>query len=341
MQHNVMTIEGRRLPLFIHAWFRSGSTYIWSKLRTDEKLICYYEPFHEVLAEPSLARQIDDFKAVVASVTLRHPLQERHYFYEYRELLEKRALNFMPEIPYCNYFLFPTQSDDSRHRYVETLLAHATSSGRMPVFCFCRSQMRSAWIRYNFSGAHVAQIRNPFSQWDSFSVLPSFRTTMIKTALDLQSHHASCFDHISNFTRFAAALEKRKSLSAEQLYEYFLKQDDFLAIFLSIWVLSTLQSVSSSDLTLDIDSLSTDASYRASVEGWFADHNCFVDLSDCAIPSASSADTEKAYNMIVEAGRAVRQSSSPMLICEPAKVAGALALMSDRSKKAVDLFLDR
>ena len=51
-------------PLFIHAWFRSGSTYIWSKLRNDEKLICYYEPFHEVLAEKSLVEQIERHKPV-------------------------------------------------------------------------------------------------------------------------------------------------------------------------------------------------------------------------------------------------------------------------------------
>ncbi len=33
--------------MFIHAWWRSGSSYVWSKLRANQSLICYYEPFNE------------------------------------------------------------------------------------------------------------------------------------------------------------------------------------------------------------------------------------------------------------------------------------------------------
>src|SRR4029077_15764561 len=85
-----------KFPLFVHAWFRSGSTYIWSKLRNNEKLICYYEPFHEVLAEETLLEQIENHRPTEAGVALRHPVLARHYFYEYTKLLEEHRLNFVP-----------------------------------------------------------------------------------------------------------------------------------------------------------------------------------------------------------------------------------------------------
>ena len=42
-------------PIFIHAWWRSGSTYIWSKLRENKSCRCYYEPLHEKIADLNVA----------------------------------------------------------------------------------------------------------------------------------------------------------------------------------------------------------------------------------------------------------------------------------------------
>jgi hypothetical protein len=336
-----MTASNSGFPLFVHAWFRSGSTYIWSKLRENEKLICFYEPFHEVLAEQSLGAQIEKHKAYEASSVMRHPVQDRHYFHEYKELVEQHQLNFAPDLSYKNYFLSPDQNDDPRYRHLQTLISYGAAVNRLPVLCFCRSQMRSAWIRKNFAGKHIAQIRAPLPQWESFDVLPYFRNTMITVALDLRENCPAYFDHIPNFNRFAAAFERRKSLPADQLYEYFLKPDDFLAIFLLVWVLSTLQSVSHSDLALDIDRLSSDRSYRGFVQEWFAGLGCTVDLSDCSIPKKVSADRQKASDMLVVAGRAVKQSPGAMLVWEPTKIASAFKFMSDESKRAIELFLNQ
>ena len=327
-------------PLFVHAWFRSGSTYIWSKLRNNEKLICYYEPFHEVLNEKTLIEQIEGHKPIEASLSLRNPVQGHHYFYEYKTLLMKDQLNFASELPYTNYFLLPNQEDASRYKYIQSLISHAFNVDRLPVLSFCRSQMRSAWIKQNFLGTHIAQIRDPLSQYESFNVLPYFKNAMIKIALDLQRNHPACFTHIPRFDRFAAAFEKRPGMPAEQLYEYFLKPDDFLAIFLVIWTLSVLQSTSYSDLTLDIDSLASDSSYKSLVRDWFAGLGCFVDFSDCSIPLTTNFDAEKAARMITEAGRALRENACTCLIYDPLKVAIGLKCASDRSRKAIDQFLN-
>ena len=333
-----MTSYKGPFPLFIHAWFRSGSTYIWSKLRNDEKLICYYEPFHEVLAEKTLLEQIERHKPVETSLALKHPFQQRHYYDEYKKLLMKDQLNFTSDLSYRNYFLLPNQEDIPRYKYIQTLISHAFNEDRLPVLSFCRSQMRSAWIKQKFQGTHIAQIRDALSQYESFGVQPYFRNTMIKIALDLRRDNPACFAHIGHFDRFAEAFEKRPDLPADQLYEYFLKPDDFLAIFLVIWMLSVLQSISCSDLTLDIDILANDASYRSQVRDWFAAVGCFVDFADCSIPLTTSFDKDKAMRMITEAGRAFRENSCSVLLYDPSKIAIGLKYVSDRSRKAIDQF---
>ena len=335
-----MTSYQGPFPLFIHAWFRSGSTYIWSKLRNDEKLICYYEPFHEVLAEKTLAEQIERHKPVETSQALKHPVQERHYFDEYKELLTRDQLNFTPDLSYRNYFLLPNQEDFPRRKYIQTLISHAFDENRLPVLSFCRSQMRSAWIKQNFQSTHIAQIRDPLSQYELFAVQPYFRNTMIRIALDLRRDDPACFAHIGHFDRFAGEFEKRPDLPAEQLYEFFLKPDDFLAIFLVIWMLSVLQSMSCSDLTLDIDGLARNTSYRSGVRDWFATLGCFCDFADCSIPSTTNFDAEKASRMIVEAGRAFRENGCTFLVYDPSKIEAGLKCMSDRSRKAIDQFLN-
>lgn len=324
-----------RFPLFVHAWFRSGSTYIWGKLRKNENLICYYEPFHEVLAEPSLRDQIESHAPLETSKSMRHPVEDRHYFFEYRQLLSEHRLNFVPELSYHRYFLADNQPDPDRFRYIETLIAFASEEARSPVLCFCRSPMRSAWIKKQFNGTHIAQIREPVSQYNSFDVQPYFRTTMIKTALDLRRSSPRCFAHIPNFDRFAAAFEKRSGLPPDQLYQFFLKPEDFKAIFFLIWSLSALQSISICDLVLDIDRLSTDTSYQRTMSAWFGDLDCKVDFSDCKSPLSADANDRATFELIAETGRALKAEARSLLICDAQKVENASAFLSDKTRRVL------
>jgi hypothetical protein len=331
-----MELADYRFPIFVHAWFRSGSTYIWGKLRKCENLICYYEPFHEVLAEPSLLEQIENnHTPLETSLSLRHPVEDRHYFFEYQRLLRESRLHFVPELSYDHYFLAEDEQDPERFKYIDTLIAFASEEARSPVFCFCRSQMRSAWIKRQFKGTHVAQIREPLSQYRSFGVLPYFRTTMIKTALDLWRTNPRCFSHIPNFDRFAAAFERRAGLPPDQLYEFFLKPEDFMAIFFLIWSLSALQSISACDLVLDIDRLAADESYQGVVRNWFSNLGCDVDFSDCAIPFSNATNDKTTHELIVRTGRALRDERCGLLICDADRVRNVSALLSDETSRVL------
>ena len=90
---------------------------------------------------------------------------------------------------------------------------------------------------------------------------------------------------------------------------------------------------------MDIDRVSNDGSCRAFIQEWFLARDCDVDLSDCSIGNTSSIDAEKADDMIIGAGRELTQTGCAMLTYDDMKVANALTLMSDGSRKAIELFL--
>src|SRR5712671_4098479 len=107
-------------PIFIHAWWRSGSTYIWSKLRANASSVCYYEPLHERLA--SLTPDIVDASPEVdRSMALKHPAQTKNYFAEYSDLLRAGKLKFSPELSYDQYLLMPERNHEDLHTYIESL----------------------------------------------------------------------------------------------------------------------------------------------------------------------------------------------------------------------------
>src|SRR5262249_20100621 len=182
-------------PIFVHAWWRSGSTYVWSKLRENDSLICYYEPLHERISHlnPDI---IDGSAEIEISRDLRHPVQAKNYFAEYAELVHSKTLRFAPELSYSRYLLLPEETDEQLRLYLNGLIKAASAKSRTAVLCFCRSQMRSAWMKKVFAGVHIAQIRNPADQWVSFNVETFFPNTMLVIALKLRKLYPLSFIHI-------------------------------------------------------------------------------------------------------------------------------------------------
>ena len=114
-------------PIFIHAWWRSGSTYIWSKLRENKSCRCYYEPLNEKIADLNVV----DVKAspeLDVSRKLRHPIPTKHYFAEYAKLLRSGSLHYSPELAYQRYLLQPGQADDRLRNYLDGLISSASAA---------------------------------------------------------------------------------------------------------------------------------------------------------------------------------------------------------------------
>jgi len=327
-------------PIFVHAWWRSGSTYVWSKLRQNDSLICYYEPLHERLLHLN-SDIIEGSAEIEISRDFRHPQQAKNYFAEYAELLHSKTLRFTPELSYSRYLLPPGQTDEQLQLYLDGLIKAASTKGRTAALCFCRSQMRSAWMKKAFAGAHIAQIRNPADQWVSFNVDSYFPHTMLIIALKLWKLCPLSFTHIEAFERFAQSMSKRRSLPVDQLFQFFLSQKDTLAVFLLIWIASALQAISYCDFVLDIDLLSTEPQYRRTTSQWFQTIGCPIDFSDCASPSYTEFPVPQAEfgRMLRDAAQAIQSSGSGLVIADPSTIRKRLASLSPLSKRALRLAL--
>jgi hypothetical protein len=328
-------------PIFIHAWWRSGSTYVWSKLRESKSCRCYYEPLHERIAGLSLGSVKAD-PDITSSRALRHPPPKKHYFAEYAKLLRAGSLGYSPDLAYDRYLLQPGQTDELLRNYLERLISSASASNRRAVLCFCRSQMRSAWMKQIFGGFHVAQIRNPADQWASFKVDSYFISNMIVIALKLRRLYPGAFTHIQPFEGFAQQLSKR-TLPSEVIAEYFIpqfvNQRDCLDIFLVIWIASALQILACCDLVLDIDLLSTDFEYRSAASRWFDSIGCDVDFSDCSSPARVELD-RKFEQGVEDAVSAIRSNASSLVVTKPEIVKNWLPSLSSRSRRVLSMALE-
>lgn len=264
-------------PLFIHAWFRSGSTWFWTKLRQDSGIRAYYEPLNEELAvwTPEAIRR-GPTKAFEGD---NHPPLEKHYFYEYLELIEQRRLLFETLLSYERYFLAPEEEDPVLERYLANLIASAQEKGLRPALCFCRSQMRAEWMKRRFGGTHLCQIRGPMDQWLSFGRHDYFKQRTLLTAFLLNRRHPGCLESLSGFG------ELYRAWQAGQSFQY--RDQDCLEIFCVLWIASALQSLAASSIILDIDRLGTDLALRAATAEDLRQAGLPHDLDDCRPPAAT------------------------------------------------------
>jgi hypothetical protein len=321
-------------PIFIHAWWRSGSTYVWSKLREKDSCVAYYEPLHEKISylTPEVVEGPGDIEL---SRAYRHPLQKKNYFAEYAKLIRTNDLHFSPELSFDRFLLLPEEKDENLRLYLKGLVHAALSAQRVAVLCFCRSQMRSAWMKNVFDGIHIALLRNPADQWASFDVDRYFRDKMLTIALKLRTRYPFAFAHIEAFEQFAQHISRRPSLPVEQLFQLFIKERDALAVFLVIWIASALQVVSYGDYILDIDLLSSDLSYRRATSAWFQALGLSIDFSDCASPSLGKlpVSVSEFDQMLQNAAAAIRNGAAPLIIREPDVIRKRLTTLSPLSSK--------
>jgi hypothetical protein len=329
-------------PIFIHAWWRSGSTYVWSKLRENKSCRCYYEPLHERIAGLNLTAIKTD-PDIKLGRALRHPIPKKHYFTEYAKLLRSGSLGYSSDLAYDRYLLQPDQKDERLRTYLDRLISSANAANRRAVLCFCRSQMRSAWMKRTFGGFHVAQIRNPVDQWASFKIDSYFLSNMIIIALRLRDLCPRAFAHIEQFVAFAQQLSKRPlppGVAAQYLIPQFANQRDCLDIFLLIWIASAFQAITSCDFLLDIDLLSTDVEYRSNTLAWFDSIGCRVDFSDCSSPTSGDKDAASSTLQIAaDAVSAIRSGASSLLVAKPEIVKTRLSLLSPLSQRVLSLAL--
>lgn len=280
----------RRLPVFIHALFRTGSTYLWDKLRRRPDFVCYYEPFHHILATVSSATLASALTK--DSRTAGHPSLHKPYLAEYKGLLNDGApgvRHFQKEFSYDNFCLPDDAPARPQKRYLDFLIRQA--GNKIPLFQFNRTALRVGWFKARYPGALNAYIvRDPRDQWQSYHAI---RARLGYDGFFLMDLMALGKNREHPLVRPLAAIVPLLNApasdysDAEAAYRLLLRcyeDEEAYTIFYYLWLVSLLTNARRADLIIDINALSRAGDYRRRVEAFLrAKWGKGVDFADCRI----------------------------------------------------------
>jgi hypothetical protein len=277
--------------------------------------MCFYEPFHEVLARCNPKRIRRDTYSTWNS---RHPPLDRPYRDEYLPLVKLRGMvglrglaGYHEDFSVARYF--PSAAGIGPElRYLERLLSHASRAGKRAVFGFSRSLARSVAIKAALGGYHIVVRRDPVQQWLSCR---SYRV-----------NEGSAYFELCHFLILALATEDSPaSRFAQQLGlprpppGRFREQFDFLQsalgsfsdelsyrAFLGVHLLSYAIAQTQADLIIDLDRLEKGPQYRETVRtAIFARTGLTMSFRDCRVGRHDPASVALSY---AGAEREVRQA---------------------------------
>lgn len=172
--------------VFIHSFWRSGSTALFSALRTAPGLMCFYEPLHEGLAHLTSRKTRTLDTSIIHA--MGHAGLDSPYFAEYDPLIRRgRGVGGFPaQLSYGDFFQMTPESEQQLRRYFLVLAHHARARGKVPVFCLNRSWGRmESFKRIAPDALHVFSLRE--AQLTSRSILlkKSYFCARLLRAFDL------------------------------------------------------------------------------------------------------------------------------------------------------------
>lgn len=267
-------------PIFIHAAFRSSSTYVLDHLIIQENVVKIYEPLHEGFGNvPEL---------------LQRPNQQGDFF-SALELPMGGVKGFRKSFGTERMFLAPDDDHLPLQNYIDILLKEAERRSLRPVVKEVRTQGRISWLRKRFGGVHIGLIRDPRSQFRSyrwnarhgnwyflaqvcqiyaFNIVPTARPLTLKF-VDIPIFSNAMYAEEHNFYERVA-----KSLSTAELY----------FIFMYVWFWSTLNCVVQADVSFELPL----GECEADLNGLLKKHGIAIDTS--RFRSSLAIDEDLAYS---------------------------------------------
>lgn len=269
-------------PIFVHASPRSGSTYFFNVLRHNESLLCFNEAIidgkHDLARFRRPKRTLSRFNEV-SRWNVNHEFLDREDFEEFIQAWDA-VMHLCPKFPaFVDYLPPDARLSPELTNYINALIGYAQSRGKRPVLCEINSRGRAGTLRGTFGGFHIAQYRDPLSQFGSFIravVEGGFWGFLAFSATELGtsgSHPLYLLipeawrppqlpwvartraQHWASDAQYFATVGSSRPENIEQVFRWHMFS----------WVLTNLAALSYCDLELDIDKVNDDASYRASV----------------------------------------------------------------------------
>jgi hypothetical protein len=285
-------------PIFVHASPRSGSTYFFNVLRRIDSLLCFNEAIIDGKRDYARFKKVKErglLHREARKWNVNHHFLDRDDFEEFLEAWDE-VMHLCPEFP-TFYDYLPANGILSAELavYLSALMKYARSRGKRPVLCEINSRGRAGALRGAFGGFHIAQYRDPLSQFGSFirAVTDAgfwgflaFPVTELGTsgthplyrlvpeawrAPPLPWLAETRAQHWASDAQYFATVGSSRPENVEKVFRWHLFS----------WFLTNLAALSYSDFAIDIDKIHDNADYRASVTDIFEQRiGGALDLSD-------------------------------------------------------------
>jgi hypothetical protein len=265
----------RAAPIFIHASWRTSSTWFWLKFRGQSATLCYYEPFHEDLATLTHARAHSLGPGSWKTGASRHP-RSSPYFLEFRPLIRRSGgvRLYRPEIAYQWFMPEGGIAGNLRPqelRYVGLLLRHAGRREKIPVFGFTRSLGRLAALKRHFGGTHIFLYRNLWTQWAAYVGQSAagnryFLETMLRVMLQAQDRFFAAA--INPYLVRAVACGLPAPCGKADLAAWLLdtmSEAELFGLFMALHLYLYIAAQARADLAIDATRLARDRPYRETI----------------------------------------------------------------------------
>ncbi len=274
--------------IFIHSLFRTGSTYIFDKFRSNPDYYCYYEPFNESLVHYSKTKALSVGDQAQYSA-MRHPVHERDYFYEYPFNENGEGVPFFKKKFSFDLFCLDEKEDEiDLMQYLDHLVKYAQ---KRPVFQFCRSSLRTGWLKNKFSSTNIYLTRDPRDQWMSYN---SFDHNYFNIIDILILFKINCYD--LSWLKEILDIDKIESDDLATEYRYyefvsngFSPQTSYI-LFYTIWLISLLNNVVNCDFIIDLESIEEDLEEKRKVEKFLLEYHISIDFDDLKYKKYSTYD---------------------------------------------------
>ncbi|PCM45251.1 hypothetical protein [Marinobacter sp. ANT_B65] len=292
-----MTPSAQKQPVFLHALFRTGSTYLYQAFRRlGAGYTCYQEPLHEIAAKAlNNSNILNDSRDSLKAETLRHPEMERPYFAELHEVADQVLPHLQEDDIYNGYFGGPENCRGLN--YWRALIENAASR---PLIQECRSAGRIQAMRENLGGFHAYLWRNPWDQWWSYQVSSYFdlTTQLIFNAPQRPALIERVSEHIGFISMHGESLEVTQDWFANRP----LTPDNAYIAFYTLWLLGLQEANKHADLLINIDQLSAKPDIQKQVTEKFAALGIQgLNLRDCKSPVSLFSRAEEAHFQTLEA----------------------------------------
>jgi hypothetical protein len=266
-------------PVFVHAMWRTGSTYFFHKLRKDCQFCTFYEPLNEGLLHLTEQKRKDGHSETAR--LLRHDFLDRHYFDEYPLESSGGVQGLLPEFCYRKYALAEDADEPALEAYFRHLITIAATQSRRPVLQCNRTLMRVGWLKRRFGGAHILLVRSPRQVWMSFASQPSYFSAVICEILGHHLDHKLLGPiahrwHITRPTRTLdfTALSRIVDTLSHRMY----------GLFHAFYVVTLMTSFRRCDLLIDLGQVTQSPEIITGVESRLREFDVSLSLEDCAVP---------------------------------------------------------